>query len=337
MEVKGGAGWACMLSFLLFLSFCMARPAQATVAQLSEPECKLNATASFVDDRHLRLAVGATKTNLTLVNINFTLPGSAVVFNRPVAELHLEAFICYCGDAHDLFLCDLQYEFEALGESLAGMDLQARVQQVEEDGSAVFVTNWTRVASIVDAPVIFPSLVNLVEQYSESITIRGEHLGLPGWNASSSSLPSSSGNSLDPDAPSIDFLDARNESHVQGVPLLVSAPEADTLLVRFINSSLLYAVGPLQARLRLWGATTPWTVVATVIRIHPDGSSLLHCPPTMIEGETKLCIVSFRGKGHYTESDSLSGFSVSLGAACPLHLDGRLMGCLAPLIPDPVR
>jgi hypothetical protein len=259
-------------------------------------------------DIDTRLAVGATSLDIGTTNVDLLSPRTVVEFDPPFdPPAKMLSASCSCGDILGL-RCDatLLFNAAALAESLVGHNITARLGLT----NGTYLTTWTRVATVMPAPVLVASNTTQVPQYTTTFTVDGHYLGLPTINTRSSSG--------DQDL-HLFFKDV-NGNNVEAQVVQVS-DDATSATVTFTAGGP-QALGPLWACVELWGALTDYVQVATVVEARPDATSNLVCYSTnagatsaSIEAGSKLpCTIFIQDNGHPVQG-SLNDFSIFLGTS----------------------
>lgn len=270
----------------------------------SASSCQPSGPATVVDI-DTRLAVGATSLDIGTTNVDLLSPRTVVEFDPPFdPPAKMLSASCSCGDILGL-RCDatLLFNAAALAESLVGHNITARLGLT----NGTYLTTWTRVATVMPAPVLVASNTTQVPQYTTTFTVDGHYLGLPTINTRSSG---------DQDL-HLFFKDV-NGNNVEAQVVQVS-DDATSATVTFTAGGP-QALGPLWACVELWGALTDYVQVATVVEARPDATSNLVCYSTdagatsaSIEAGSKLpCTIFIQDNGHPVQG-SLNDFSIFLG------------------------
>ncbi|ELR13900.1 uncharacterized protein ACA1_364260 [Acanthamoeba castellanii str. Neff] len=271
----------------------------------SASSCQPSGPATVVDI-DTRLAVGATSLDIGTTNVDLLSPRTVVEFDPPFdPPAKMLSASCSCGDILGL-RCDATWLFNAaaLAESLVGHNITARLGLT----NGTYLTTWTRVATVMPAPVLVASNTTQVPQYTTTFTVDGHYLGLPTINTRSS------GGDQDLHL----FFKDVNGNNVEAQVVQVS-DDATSATVTFTAGGP-QALGPLWACVELWGALTDYVQVATVVEARPDATSNLVCYSTdagatsaSIEAGSKLpCTIFIQDNGHPVQG-SLNDFSIFLG------------------------
>ena len=177
--------------------------------------------------------------------------GTVVEFDPPFdPPATMLSASCSCGDILGL-RCEATFLFNAsaLAESLVGHNITARLGLT----NGTYLTTWTRVATVMPAPVLVASTTTQVPQFTTTFTVEGRYLGLPATNTR--------GSGGDQDL-HLFFKDA-NDNNVEAQVAQVS-DDATSAKVTFTAGGP-QALGPLWACVELWGALTDYVQVATVV------------------------------------------------------------------------